>query len=130
MCICVCLCIIAYTAPSGSPQAFRATLVHSTNISVQWERVDCRYRNSEISHYSLRYSLDDGSEEMNQIDVGVGDRNLTSTVVRLQPRSTYTVSIAAVNTNREEGPYTAITVTTSAPESKYKTIIPYVNSIF
>ena len=107
-------------APSGIPQMFRTTLVHSTNISVQWERVNCRDRNSEISHYVLRYSLANESEE-NQREVnvlGVGDTDRMYNITRLQPHSVYTVSIAAVNINGERGPYGFITVSTDAPECK------------
>ena len=94
--------------------------MYSTNISVQWERVNCRDRNSEISHYALSYSLANGSEE-NQIEknvLGVGDIDRMYNITRLQPLSVYTVSIAAVNTNGERGPNTSITVSTDSPESK------------
>ena len=99
---------------------FTTTLVHSTNISVQWERVNCRDRNSEISHYALSYSLSNESKE-NQREVnvlGVGDTDRMYNITRLQPHSVYTVSIATVNTNGERGPNTSINVSTDAPESK------------
>ena len=113
---------LVITAPSESPRAFRTTLVHSTNISVQWERVNCRDRNSEISHYALRFSMSNESEE-NQREVnvlGVGDTDRMYNITRLQPLSVYTVSIAAVNTNGERGPNTSIAATTNTPESKLK----------
>ncbi len=107
-----------HTAPTGAPQAFVASLVFSTNITVQWQRVICRKRNSEITHYLLQYSLE-GSNRIEQVEVpGTDDSDRMYTAVRLQPLSEYKFTIAAVNSGGQRGPNTTITVTTSAPESK------------
>ena len=77
----------------------------------------CRERNSEIEGYSLRWSLN-GSQEGEESISGVGDEDRQYTISRLQPRSSYTINIAAVNGNGQRGPDRSITVNTAFPESE------------
>ena len=107
-----------FAAPSGVPQMFNATLVFSTNITVQWKRVPCSERNSEITHYVLQHSLEGSNRFTSETLSGTNDSNRTYTATRLQPLSRYTIIIAAVNSAGHRGPNTTISVTTSAPESK------------
>ena len=96
---------------------FTATLAHSTNITMQWQRVMCSERNSEITHYDLQYGLEGsgiGTEPMSKTN----DSNRMYTAIRLQPLSRYTFTIAAVNSDGQTGPDTTVTVTTTAPESE------------
>ena len=108
-CACSFSCKLFFTAPTGAPQMFMPSLVFSTNITVQWQSVRCSKRNSEITHYLVQ---DRGSSVM------VPGTNRTHTVTRLQPLFAYTFTIAAVNSRRQRGPNTTVTVTTSVPESK------------
>ena len=113
--------VFSLAAPSGPPQNMTPTIVFSTNITLQWGRVGCIHRNSEISHYILHYSLVVNESDMDQRDVsvqGVGDEDRMHTITRLHPLSTYNVTIAAVNVNEEKGPVSNITVTTNSPESE------------
>ena len=60
---------------------------------------------------------------MDQRDVsvqGVGDEDRMHTITRLHPQSSYNVTIAAVNVNRQEGPISMIAITTDTPESENK----------
>ena len=92
--------------------------MRSTNITLQWNRVACIDRNSEITHYALYYSLE-GSGESGEVSVPrADDSERMYTVTRLQPQSSYTLAIAAVNNYNQRGPNNSITVTTSEPESK------------
>ena len=50
--------------------------------------------------------------------LGTNDSNRTYTATRLQPLSTYSFTIAAVNSGGQKGPNAIVNVTTSAPESK------------
>ena len=109
-----------HAAPSGRPQTLAPTLVFPTNITLQWERVSCIHRNSEISHYILRYSLVVDGSDMDRRCAsvqGVGDEDRMHTITRLHPHSMYNVTVAAVNVNGEKGPVSKITITTNAPES-------------
>ena len=111
--------MIITAAPSGAPETFTATLVLSTNVTVQWGRVSCSERNSEISHYTLRYSLAGEGSHAGGVNVtGVGDRDRMYTIIKLHPQSIYTLTIAAVNTDEQIGPTNAINITTDTPESK------------
>ena len=49
---------------------------------------------------------------------GTDDSNRMYTATRLHPLSEYIFIIEAVNSEGQRGPNTAVTVTTSAPESK------------
>ena len=114
--------IFNHAAPTGVPQTFVASLVFSTNITVQWQRVVCSERNSEITHYLLQYSLEE-SDRIKEVRVpGTDDSNRMHTATRLQPLSVYTFIIEAVNSGGQRGPNTTVTVTTSAPESKINNI--------
>ena len=107
------------TAPTGAPRAFVASVKFSTNITVQWQRVICSERNSEITHYLLRYSLAGSGIIIKEMNVlGTDDINRMYTANRLKPLSEYTFTIAAVNSGGQRGPNTIVTATTSAPESK------------
>ena len=90
---------------------------------MQWERVICSERNSEITHYVLQHSLE-GSNRFTCVRVsGTNDSNRMYTATTLQPLSRYTFTIAAVNSAEQRGPTTTVTAMTSAPESKIIGII-------
>lgn len=89
----------------------------STNITVQWQRVRCTERRSEITHYILQYSLEDSDRVTEERVRGTSDEDRMFTATRLQFQSTYTFTIAAVNSAGQRGPNTTIIAMTSAPES-------------
>ncbi len=71
-------------------------------------------------YYPLQYSLE-GSNRIEEVEVSETDESngmYTIVLVRLQLLSTYTFTIAAVNSGGQRGPNATVTVTTSAPESK------------
>ena len=98
---------------------FTSTLEFSTNITMEWQRVRCSERNSEITDYVLQYSLE-GNDRFTCVRVsGTNDSNRMYTATRLQPLSRYTFTIAAVNSDGQKGLNAAVTVImTSAPESR------------
>ena len=71
-------------------------IINSTAISLSWGEVNCTERNGAITGYSVQYSIAGG---MQSATVNVtGD--VTSTVIDgLNELMTYTVSIAATNSN-------------------------------
>ena len=97
---------------------FNPTLVFSTNVTMQWRRVVCSERNSEITHYVLQHSLE-GSNRFTCVKVsGTNDSDRMYTATRLQPLSRYIFTIAAVNSGGQSGPTTTFITMTAAPESK------------
>ena len=122
--------IFICTGPTGGPQAFVASVKFSTNITVQWQRVICSERNSEITHYLLRYSLVGNNDIIKEVKVlGTDDSNRTYTANRLQPLSEYIFTIAAVNSGGQRGPSTAFTAITSVPESEIILVLLNVSKI-
>lgn len=87
---------------------------------MQWQRVRCSERNSEITQYVLQYSPEGSDKVKEESVLRTSDNNqmYTATVTRLQPLSRYAFTVAAVNADGEIGPNTTVTVTTTAPESK------------
>ena len=66
--------------------------VTSSNITVQWEAVDCIHQNGDITGYSVQYN-EVGSESIQNISVTGG----SVTISNLTSSTTYNVQVAAVN---------------------------------
>ena len=104
--------------PTGAPQMFTAALIFSTNVTMQWQRVRCSERNSEIARHILQHSLVGSETNMTVGELGTNDSNRMYTATSLQPLSRYTFTIAAVNSDGQTGPDRTVTVSTTAPESE------------
>lgn len=44
-----------FLAPSGAPKNLNETFTDDTTIVIEWEPVDCRHRNGEITGYNVTY---------------------------------------------------------------------------
>ena len=107
-----------YAAPSGPPQSVMTSSVTSSSITVQWGRVRCIDRNSEITGYTVRYGQTGSTTMANESVSGVSDRMFTAS--GLIPRTSYTFEVAAVS-SEGTGPFsTGTTVETAVPEGKRK----------
>ena len=82
-------------APSVAPTSVRESGVTSSSITVQWGEVDCIDRNGDITGYSVRYGVQ-GSGSTQTRDVSGGDTRQT-TIPGLNPSTTYSIQVAAVN---------------------------------
>ena len=69
--------------------------VTSSNITVQWEAVDCIHQNGDITGYSVQYN-EVGSESIQNISV-TGGSVTEKTISNLTSSTTYNVQVAAVN---------------------------------
>ena len=77
-------------------------IINSTAISLSWGEVNCTERNGAITGYSVQYSIVGGIQSTT---VNVTE-DVTSIVIDgLTELMTYTVSVAAINSNGI-GPYT------------------------
>ena len=104
-------------APTGSPQNVRNTTVTSSAISVQWDEVPCIKQNSDITGYTVQYrqTSSSGSETVE----GRGNYTITG----LTPFSSYSIRIAAVNSDGDSGPLSdSITVETLQDGKLYTSI--------
>ena len=107
-------------APDGIPQALNVASSTSTSITISWDRVVCLQRNSGITGYLVSYGrmsptgLPMAEESVGIEGVGAGSRVFT--VVGLFPRTSYSLSVMAVNTEGQVGPSATIQHTTISPE--------------
>ena len=117
------LFIHSIKAPSGSPQAVKLTSVNLFNASLQWERVDCSLRNGRIYGYRVSYyPTAESDDSKGTVLVGTGNASRMLTITRLQPRTSYTFVVMAINLAiLAFGPAATITFHTSIPESKWIT---------
>ena len=103
-----CIAHFSYPVPSGPPQSLMVTSVTVSNITIQWEEVDCVQRNGRISSYFLMYTVDGESMQTSTTDK-------MFTAVGLQPRTNYTFTVVASHSHLIGSP-ASITVETAAPQ--------------
>ena len=91
-----------------------------TNITIQWDRVDCLERNGETESYRVvYYPTSDSSDRSARTVAGTGDSDRMFTVTGLPPRTNYTFEIQASNFILDvRGAAATVTVSTSAPQSE------------
>ena len=89
------------------------------SIIIQWGRVPCINRNSNITGYIVRYSRSDGSIRNVSSVSGTGQSERTYTATPLVPSTSYSIQVAAVTSTGVTGPFsTTVTETTSPPRSE------------
>ena len=89
-------------------------------MTIQWSRVECLKRNSEITGYRVRYLQSEGStstaKEVNISGVMESDRMFT--IIGLNPHTSYMIEVIAVNGENHFGPSANINVDTSVPKGE------------
>ena len=103
-----------------------------TNITIQWDRVDCQERNGFTDSYRVvYYPTSDPSDRKARVLTGTGDSDRMFTATGLHPRTSYTFEVQASNTNLDvRGAPATFTVSTSTPQSESLTISVYNYSVF
>ena len=108
-----------FTAPSGPPQSVMMSSVTSSSITVQWGRVSCIDRNSEITGYTVRYGQTGSTTTVMESVSGTSDSDRVFTASGLVPRTSYTFEVAAVS-SEGTGPFsTGTTLETSGHNGNY-----------
>ena len=95
---------LTHTAPSAAPTNVSVSVVSSTALNVQWGPVPCIEQNGDITGYTVRV-LESG--EMERVE-DVGDVNEV-TISDLTPSTTYSIQVAAVN-SEGTGPYSDLII--------------------
>ena len=112
---------VSSTAP-GLVQSLSASSVNVTNITIQWDRINCQERNGETDSYRVvYYSTSDPSTRSRSARTvaGIGDSDRIFTVTGLPPRTSYTFEVQASNTILDvRGSPATFTISTSAPLSE------------
>ena len=78
----------------------------STAITVQWEAVPCIEQNGDITGYTVRVLV---SGEMERVEDVVGDNVNEVIISDLTPSTTYSIQVAAVN-SEGTGPYSDLII--------------------
>lgn len=109
-----------HTAPSGSPQSLQITSIGIFSASIQWERVECVQRNGNIYGYRASYFPSaDSNEVRGAVLVGTDKDSRSMTITGLQPRTSYTFAVMAINLLRLSfSPAATISFLTPVPDSK------------
>ena len=112
------LMTLYHTAPSELPQSLSNISVSISSVTIQWSRVECLKRNSEITGYAVRYRRPNSTAmEVNISGVMESDRMFT--ITRLNPHTSYMIEVMAMNRENQLGPSANIVVVTSIPEGEY-----------
>lgn len=116
---------VIHTAAPGMPQSLTPVSVSVANITIQWDRVNCRERNGPTDSYRVvYYPISNSSDRHTQTVVGTRDGDRVFSVTGLPPRTSYTFEIQASNpVLNVRGASATITVTTTPPQSKINNII-------
>ena len=107
---------ISLSAP-GLVQSLRVGSVDVTNITIQWDRVNCVDRNGRTdSYFILFYPTSNPSNRDAQTVFGTGDNDRMFSLTGLPPRTNYTFEVDANNPRiRDPGAVATVTASTTAP---------------
>ena len=113
--------MVSYSSAPGAPQSLRVASVGVTNITIQWDRVDCQDRNGPTDSYRvLYYRTSDFNTRAGRIVAGNGDSDRIFNVTGLPPRTNYTFQVQASNALLDvRGTAATFTVITLAPQSEF-----------
>ena len=94
------------------PQPLMMLQRNHSSITVQWGRVSCIDRNSEITGYTVQYGQTGSTTNVMESVSGTSDSDRIFTASRLIPSTNYTFEVAAVS-SEGTGPFsTGTTVKT------------------
>ena len=95
------------TDATVAPRNVMATVVNSTVISVQWDRLDpCRHVNGRIHIFRIQYTEVASGVVQSKDEAGVWDvDNQVTSLTGLTPSTNYSIQVAAVNEEGDVGVY-------------------------
>lgn len=97
-----------------------ASSVNITNITIQWDRVDCLQRNGPINSYRLAYYPTADSSDHTDVPLIIGTSDRMYTAVGLLPNTSYAFELDAFNFRSVRiSPQITITVSTSVPQGEW-----------
>ncbi len=82
-------------APSDQVESLQITSTNATSITIQWERVECIKRNSEITGYEVSYRLTTDTDGITTPVSGTDSRTFTAS--GLIPGARYVLEVVPVS---------------------------------
>ena len=111
--------VCGYTGPEEAPGNVRAEAVSSTEISVQWNGLStCRLVNGLIVSYRVQFTVNGNTTDTRDRELRDGEdwsSREDILLTGLAPFTMYSIAVAAVNENREVGPYSDPITTVTYP---------------
>ena len=95
--------------------------VTSSSITVQWGRVRCIDRNSQITSYTVRYRKTSNPPFTTKSVTGTSDVNRRLTASDLEPCTSYRFEVAAVNSEERQSALYGGTTGQTAERKKFET---------
>ena len=87
------------TGPASPVQDLVVVSATPTSITLAWDQIPCEDRNTEITHYLLKYRrASENSTASNSLQFGVTGRRLR-TITGLVPRTSYQILVEASHIN-------------------------------
>ena len=86
-------------------------------MTIQWSRVECLKRNSEITGYRVGYQSPTSTAKEVNIS-GVMESERMFIITGLNPHTSYMIKVMAVNRENLLGPPANINVTTTIPKGE------------
>ena len=117
--------LLIYAVPSAPPQSLTITTVFATTVDLQWNHVPCLEQNSRLENYIVRYTACSTNEacivlNSHSFEVTLDASSSTNvTLTGLSPYTNYSIQVASVNSEDEEGPATPATVVETLQSCKY-----------
>ena len=105
----------------GIPEELQTVSASVTNITIQWDRVNCRNRNGHTDSYRVvSYPTLSQNDRVARTVVGTEDSERMFSITGLPPRTNYTFEVQASNPNIDaRGPPAFYTASTTAPQGTY-----------
>ena len=103
------------TAPSGAILNLVSSSALST-VTLQWDRVSCLTRNSDITGYEVTFGPTSSSTRTTESITGTEMRTFTAT--GLIPRTQYTFQVTPLS-DSGNGPFSTVTSETTLPSGIY-----------
>ena len=113
-------CVTLLFSAPGAVQSLRIHSVDITNITIEWDRVNCVERNGRIDSYVVFfYPTSSPGDRYAQTVFGTGDSDRMFSITALPPQTSYTFEVDANNPLvRDLGAIATITVSTTEPRGE------------
>ena len=116
-----------FSQAPGIPEELQTVSVSVTNITIRWDRVNCRDRNGHTDSYRVVFYptlSTNPSDRIARIVVGTADNQRMFSITGRPPRTNYTFEVQATNPNLDVSGSAAVhTESTTAPQGKCSNMI-------